>query len=1316
MVAGMIMPLDNLKAIYEHLFRHGVMVAKKDKRPQTKHPEIPGVDNLHVIRAMGSLKSRGYVRETFTWRHYYWYLTNEGIVYLRDYLHLPAEIVPMPLQRVQRPAATLAIARRAERVQVVQGPTSYVPKPGRMGAENQEALLDRQEYRRKMASMDEAEMTESNERTPRFRGRPMASAQIRPRESKEQPMLSDTRDYTREMQPSVSRKVAMHSVSQMPPIETYHAKPVEQEKMVELKECTKTAFVQKSQKVHVSQDVPTISSNVGATAAESSLFSVHTEAVKEKPKEEVSIKVSREASSTAAGESKPAKDARHPTPSKPKVEKTQKTPVMKNVQDLPAVPSAVESSVFSVHTEPVKEKPKEEVFVKVFQQTTSTETAKDAPQPTDSKPKVEKTQKTTVAKNVHQQASSTVEATSGDSSVSAVLTEAAKEKPKEEVFINISKKTTSTVADNSKMAKNAPRPTPSESKVEKTQQTLVTKNVPAVSSAVETTAVKSSVSTEAVKEKPKDEVCIKVSQITSKTDKDSKSDKDAFHPIPLKPKVEKTQKTTKTKNVQDVPTVEATAVQSTIFPAEAAEEKPKEEVETTPKGDSKIDKDATRPTLSKSKVAKTQQAPVSKNMQDVATVSPAVETTAVKSSVSAKAVEGKPKEGMCVSVSQETTHKGDGKIDKYASHLTASKPKAEKTTKTKNVQDIPNVLSTVEATKVESSVFSVSAEAVKEKPKEDVFMKVSQETVFTVTDDSKMANDAPHPTPSKPKVETMLKNTKTKNVQDIPTVLSTAVQSSAVSVSTEAVKVKTKEDVSINVSVETTPTIDSKTHKDAPHPSPSKPTVEKAHKTVLTKNVQEQAIKTDVTNQTSIAPHDVPGVHADETKSTTSISTQVPVKSLESAAPPLPKKEEDLSKHIAEKKSEINLPLQVSVEKTAVLPTASSTVQMIDKQQKALGSQKTKDVQEAPKDDNTRPSKVHEKVEIPRAISTAEVKTEVKSHKPDLSPESQSPSTAAEIKITTAGKIQITDSDSVQQKPSPAKLTEEPVVTTAAKDGDTEDTSKPSKGKKKRQKSANKTSAAKQVPPPIAETKVKEVKTENAGQVDLLKVEGPTNDSAKTSPKGMHAVESVQPTAVQNEAPAHKGEVEPVQPSPEKREVLKGKTSSSQRQWEAPAASASAAAASAQLNPLPEQGEPPSIAQHTPAPDTQQSLEKQSRLSDSKAPAQPVNTGPENTCDAQEQSLDDDMRKKIVVVEEVIEVQQIASPVADQPVTPPVTEITGEDLDYDVLEELAIERGLLQGLVEETDWDHSLQEPEEKAFPNFVEGMSPFHESFFNVL
>ncbi len=39
-----------------------------------------------------SLKSRAYVTEQFAWRHYYWYLTNEGIQYLRDYLHLPPEV------------------------------------------------------------------------------------------------------------------------------------------------------------------------------------------------------------------------------------------------------------------------------------------------------------------------------------------------------------------------------------------------------------------------------------------------------------------------------------------------------------------------------------------------------------------------------------------------------------------------------------------------------------------------------------------------------------------------------------------------------------------------------------------------------------------------------------------------------------------------------------------------------------------------------------------------------------------------------------------------------------------------------------------------------------------------------------------------------------------------------------------------------------------------------------------------------------------------------------------------------------------------
>merc|ERR1712114_30733 len=108
---NMLIPKKNRVAIYEYLFKEGVLVAKKDPFA-AKHSEIE-VPNLHVIKALTSLKSKGFVREQFAWRHYYWYLTNEGIQYLRDYLHLPSEIVPSTLKRAlprvdARPARTAA--------------------------------------------------------------------------------------------------------------------------------------------------------------------------------------------------------------------------------------------------------------------------------------------------------------------------------------------------------------------------------------------------------------------------------------------------------------------------------------------------------------------------------------------------------------------------------------------------------------------------------------------------------------------------------------------------------------------------------------------------------------------------------------------------------------------------------------------------------------------------------------------------------------------------------------------------------------------------------------------------------------------------------------------------------------------------------------------------------------------------------------------------------------------------------------------------------------------------------------------------------
>lgn len=94
----MLMPKENRKAIYEYVLEKGVIVAKKDFT--SKHPHVKEIPNLHVIKALQSMKSRGYVKEQFAWRHYYWYLTNEGIQYLRDYLHLPSQTLPETLRKV----------------------------------------------------------------------------------------------------------------------------------------------------------------------------------------------------------------------------------------------------------------------------------------------------------------------------------------------------------------------------------------------------------------------------------------------------------------------------------------------------------------------------------------------------------------------------------------------------------------------------------------------------------------------------------------------------------------------------------------------------------------------------------------------------------------------------------------------------------------------------------------------------------------------------------------------------------------------------------------------------------------------------------------------------------------------------------------------------------------------------------------------------------------------------------------------------------------------------------------------------------------
>ena len=101
----MFIPKKNRVATYSYLFKEGCLVVKKDPALPV-HPNIEGVSNLEVMMLMKSLQSKGLVKITFSWQHYYCYLITEseegnqtGLDYLRTYLALPAEIVPKTMKK-----------------------------------------------------------------------------------------------------------------------------------------------------------------------------------------------------------------------------------------------------------------------------------------------------------------------------------------------------------------------------------------------------------------------------------------------------------------------------------------------------------------------------------------------------------------------------------------------------------------------------------------------------------------------------------------------------------------------------------------------------------------------------------------------------------------------------------------------------------------------------------------------------------------------------------------------------------------------------------------------------------------------------------------------------------------------------------------------------------------------------------------------------------------------------------------------------------------------------------------------------------------
>lgn len=107
----MLIPTEDRKKILTYLFKEGVAVAKKDFEIQ--HEEI-GTKNLYVVKALQSLTSKGYVKTQFSWQYYYYTLTDEGVEYLREWLHLPSEIVPITHKKPTR-AQTAGRGDRGDR-------------------------------------------------------------------------------------------------------------------------------------------------------------------------------------------------------------------------------------------------------------------------------------------------------------------------------------------------------------------------------------------------------------------------------------------------------------------------------------------------------------------------------------------------------------------------------------------------------------------------------------------------------------------------------------------------------------------------------------------------------------------------------------------------------------------------------------------------------------------------------------------------------------------------------------------------------------------------------------------------------------------------------------------------------------------------------------------------------------------------------------------------------------------------------------------------------------------------------------------------
>ncbi|MES1918558.1 hypothetical protein MHBO_000512 [Bonamia ostreae] len=93
----MLISKKNQRSVYAYLFQKGTLVVENNAK-LSSHPQIP-IPNLHVRLLMRSLKSRGLVDSTSTWKRLYYTLNDDGIQFIREFLHLPTSAIPDTLSK-----------------------------------------------------------------------------------------------------------------------------------------------------------------------------------------------------------------------------------------------------------------------------------------------------------------------------------------------------------------------------------------------------------------------------------------------------------------------------------------------------------------------------------------------------------------------------------------------------------------------------------------------------------------------------------------------------------------------------------------------------------------------------------------------------------------------------------------------------------------------------------------------------------------------------------------------------------------------------------------------------------------------------------------------------------------------------------------------------------------------------------------------------------------------------------------------------------------------------------------------------------------